>query len=126
MSTESKSKSEAYSSTRSAFDDLVMEEKACFLLESTAKAVIDGVQEAVVAFSDMFDGAFGEAFTAAREARGTGEEGAAKPSGKKKAADATPKAAKSAAAKSNAAKAKTAKPKAKTVKKAKPKSDTKE
>ncbi|NQV73273.1 hypothetical protein HQ496_09125 [bacterium] len=123
MSTESKSRSEAYSSTRSAFDELGMEEKACFLLESTAKAVADGVQEAVVAFSDMFGGAFSEAFNAAREAQAAGEEGAAKPSGKKKAADASPK---SKTTKSSSAKAKTAKPKAKSAKTAKPKSDTKE
>ena len=115
MSTESKSRSDAYSSTRSAFDELGMEEKACFLLESTAKAVVDGVQEAVVAFSDMFDGAFSEAFTAAQEAKKAGKEGkegAAKPVGKKKPSDAT-------------SKAKTAKPKTKTAKSTKPKSDPK-
>ena len=37
--------SEAYSSTKEAFDELPLEEKARFLFESTMKTVVDAVRE---------------------------------------------------------------------------------
>lgn len=53
-------RSEEYSSTRNAFDELNLEEKAFFLLESTAKAVIDGVQDAVKTVSDIMEEAIAD------------------------------------------------------------------
>lgn len=63
MTEDKKSRSKEYSSAREAFDGLHIEEKAFFLLESTAKAVIDSVQEAV----ETMSGAMNDAFTSAKE-----------------------------------------------------------
>ncbi len=60
MTKDKKCRSEEYDSTRSAFDELKLEEKAFFLLESTAKAVIDGVQDAVQTVSDIMEGAISD------------------------------------------------------------------
>jgi len=77
MGKENTSRSKAYSSTRSAFDELPIEEKAFFLLESAAKAVVDGLQEVFDTFSgtcgDAFDGAFNDAFTSANPAKTAGK-----------------------------------------------------
>ncbi len=46
MSDEKSTRSKEYESTRDAFDDLGIEEKAFFLLESAVKAVADGIKKA--------------------------------------------------------------------------------
>lgn len=46
MSDEKSTRSKKYESTRKAFDDLGIEEKAFFLLESAVKAVADGLKKA--------------------------------------------------------------------------------
>ncbi len=46
MSDEKSTRSKEYESTRDAFDDLGIEEKAFFLLESAVKAVADGLKKA--------------------------------------------------------------------------------
>jgi hypothetical protein len=98
MTKEKDQRRKEYSSAREAFDDLFIDEKAFFLLESAAKAVIDGVQEAV----DTLAGAMNEAFSAAKEEM-------------KKEADRGAKASKGkpASAKKTAKTTKTATPKAK-------------
>ena len=55
MSTEEKKHSKEYSSARDSFDAMSAEEKLCFLAESSAKAVVDGVQEVLQTFGEAFE-----------------------------------------------------------------------
>ncbi len=123
-------RTEEYSSTREAFDDLHVDEKAFFLLESTAKAVIDCVEDAVETLSSIVTDAFAEAKEEVKKRTGTASEptankkaGAEKASTKKAATKkaATKKAATEKKAPAGKGTSKQAAPKKKTAKKAEPK-----
>ncbi|MDA1028050.1 MAG: hypothetical protein O3B41_03235 [Bacteroidetes bacterium] len=120
MTEDKKNRSKEYSSTREAFDDLKIEEKAFFLLESTAKAVIDSVQEAV----ETLSGAMNDAFTSAKEEiKKKKAKDSSEKNGEASSDDASSKQASSKEAQKSAGSAKTKTKKSaakKTVKKASP------
>lgn len=106
MTKDKNCRSEEYASTRNAFDELKLEEKAFFLLESTAKAVIDGVQDAVQTVSDIMEDAISDLKKGMSSDKAAGE----KPTSTK---EADKPAAKKASAKAKAKKPAAKKPAAK-------------
>jgi len=103
-----KEKSKKYADTESSFDDLKMEEKLAFLVESTVKMVAQGVQEAGEAVTDALDTLKADIRKRAEEADGEQEEAEAATEKKSEKSSDAPKKSASAAKKKTTKKKKPA------------------
>lgn len=86
MSQEKNRRSKEFSSARDIFDNLEVDEKALFLMESTVKALFDGLQEAADTFSESMKDAFSRGQDYAPEEERAAEKAKKKKPEKKKTA----------------------------------------